>query len=43
VIFGENFFDVSSLLTKVLPLEKINHGFEELKNPENAIKILIGI
>jgi threonine dehydrogenase-like Zn-dependent dehydrogenase len=42
-LLGRNFFDVNSLITKVIPLDEINQGFEELKNPQNAIKILIEV
>lgn len=42
-LLSKGFFDIDSLITKILPLEKINQGFEELKNPEKIIKILIKI
>jgi len=42
-LLSKSFFDVESLITKILPLDKINQGFEELKKPEKVIKILIRI
>ena len=42
-LLSKNFFNVESLITKILPLNKINQGFEELKKPEKVIKILIRI
>jgi len=42
-LLSRGFFNIESLITKILPLDKINQGFDELRNPERAIKILIKI
>ncbi len=42
-LLSKQFFDIDSLITKVLPLNDITQGFNELKKPEKTIKILINI